>query len=53
MTRVRGHYRRSSWFRSPHYVRPHYRRTQGTEALMIVGGVLLVAFVILVLARAT
>jgi hypothetical protein len=49
---VRGHYRRNGFFRSS-YVQPHYRRPRSTRVLMIVGGVLLAAFVLIVLMQST
>lgn len=35
MPYVRGHFRQGPWFRS-HWVRSHYRRPPGSNALMII-----------------
>ena len=42
MPHVRGHYRQGPWFRSV-WVRPHYRRPQGTMELLAIAGVILLA----------
>lgn len=52
MPHVRGHHRRSGWFGS-HWVRSHYRRSPGANAMLVVGVVVLTLFVIWALSQAS
>ena len=52
MAYIRARYRRGGRYRSRR-VRSHYRRSRESDALLIIGGALLIAFVVIVLSQST